>query len=208
LWHFYFIYVRKGDIHVYGCQVFDMLTYNGQTKSRRAWAREMGISRQVLLYRLKAGWSVEAALTTPPLTRAETCLGRRHSEEARAKMATAKRGKPLSPEHRAAVSKGRKGILHTHETRAKISATRLRGVPRSEQTRAKISAALTGKVRSPEHSAAIGASLTGRKLSPEHRAAVSEGLRRLPDDIKHIVGEVARQTSIRLLLEEKSNDEL
>lgn len=42
-----------------------LLTYNGKTQHQSAWARELGIGRGVICARLKAGWSVEDALTKP-----------------------------------------------------------------------------------------------------------------------------------------------
>ena len=42
-----------------------MLTYNGITKPRYQWAEEHGLSPTVLRLRLKRGWGVEKALTTP-----------------------------------------------------------------------------------------------------------------------------------------------
>jgi transposase-like protein len=41
------------------------LTFNGETLTRRAWAARLGISYQALSNRLKFGWSLEKALTTP-----------------------------------------------------------------------------------------------------------------------------------------------
>lgn len=42
------------------------LTFNGQTKTQREWARELDIDERVINTRLKRlGWTVEAALTTP-----------------------------------------------------------------------------------------------------------------------------------------------
>lgn len=42
-----------------------LLTHQGRTQSKSAWARELGISRQTLHERLKAGFTVEQALTMP-----------------------------------------------------------------------------------------------------------------------------------------------
>lgn len=42
-----------------------MLTFNGETKCLSAWAEHAGIHGTLLSYRLKAGWSMERALTTP-----------------------------------------------------------------------------------------------------------------------------------------------
>jgi hypothetical protein len=41
------------------------LKYNGRRMCMAAWAREIGIGPVTLLYRLKAGWSIEEALTAP-----------------------------------------------------------------------------------------------------------------------------------------------
>ena len=42
-----------------------ILTLNGITQSLTMWARTIGVSRGVLLHRLRLGWDVEAVLTTP-----------------------------------------------------------------------------------------------------------------------------------------------
>lgn len=39
------------------------LSYNGRTLGINQWAREVGIKRQTISYRIKYGWSIEAALT-------------------------------------------------------------------------------------------------------------------------------------------------
>ena len=49
-------------------------SYIYQGKCASDWAREMGFSRQVLLYRLKTGWPYDLAISTPKLI---TC-GRRY----------------------------------------------------------------------------------------------------------------------------------
>lgn len=41
------------------------LTHQGRTMILRDWATEIGISPNTLAMRLRAGWSVERALTTP-----------------------------------------------------------------------------------------------------------------------------------------------
>jgi hypothetical protein len=50
------------------------LTYQGRTQSLTQWAREIGISKASLQNRFERGWSVEKALSTPPLPQQETIL--------------------------------------------------------------------------------------------------------------------------------------
>ena len=48
------------------------ITYNNQTKILSDWAREYGFSnRQIIIDRLKRGWSIKDALTTPPNVKKE-----------------------------------------------------------------------------------------------------------------------------------------
>jgi len=41
------------------------ITYNGETKSLYAWAKELGVHRDTLWRRLNRGWTTERALSTP-----------------------------------------------------------------------------------------------------------------------------------------------
>lgn len=41
------------------------LSFNGKEQCITDWAKEVGLNRHVLRYRIKAGWSVEDALTVP-----------------------------------------------------------------------------------------------------------------------------------------------
>ena len=41
-----------------------ILTFRGESKCLTAWAEEMGLDYRTLLARLRAGWTVERALTT------------------------------------------------------------------------------------------------------------------------------------------------
>lgn len=43
------------------------LTYKGKTLSIYAWAREVGLKENTLSERIRRGWSVERALTTPKI---------------------------------------------------------------------------------------------------------------------------------------------
>lgn len=42
------------------------LTLTGRTQTMGEWAREIGVHHSLIQYRLRAGWSVERTLTTPP----------------------------------------------------------------------------------------------------------------------------------------------
>lgn len=42
-----------------------LLTYNNKTLNITQWCAELGIKNKILQYRIKKGWSVERALTTP-----------------------------------------------------------------------------------------------------------------------------------------------
>jgi hypothetical protein len=44
------------------------LTYNSKTQVVADWARETGIQRQTILWRISAGWDVERTLTQLPRT--------------------------------------------------------------------------------------------------------------------------------------------
>ncbi len=41
------------------------ITFQNETRSVSDWARKIGVCQDTLHYRLKAGWSIEKALTTP-----------------------------------------------------------------------------------------------------------------------------------------------
>lgn len=43
-----------------------ILTYNGKSQTLQQWSEETGIEYTTLLYRIKHGWTLEAALTVPP----------------------------------------------------------------------------------------------------------------------------------------------
>lgn len=44
-----------------------VICFKGESKTASEWARDIGISANSLYIRLKNGWSIEEALTTPPL---------------------------------------------------------------------------------------------------------------------------------------------
>lgn len=44
-----------------------MLSANGKTQSIADWSKEVGIERKTLEYRIRVGWDIKKALTTPSL---------------------------------------------------------------------------------------------------------------------------------------------
>lgn len=80
-------------------------------------------------------------------------IGKRLSEETKAKLSEVQRGKVLTKEHRARISVG------------------MRGKPQSLEKGIKISAAKKGKPNSASHCAAISAAIKGKPWSDARRAA-------------------------------------
>jgi len=79
------------------------------------------------------------------------CSRKPYSEETRAKMSLARKGKIHSTETRAKLSLARKGRLFSDETRAKMSLSQ-KGKPKkplSNETKAKLSIANKGKLKGP-----------------------------------------------------------
>jgi hypothetical protein len=46
-----------------------LVSFDGREQCAAAWAREMGLDASTVRFRLRSGWSVERALTTPADTR-------------------------------------------------------------------------------------------------------------------------------------------
>lgn len=105
------------------------------------------------------------------------------SEEQRAKLSAAMKGRRFSMDHRANLSASLKGRKFSAEECAKISAALKgrtpsnKGKTHSPETRARISASLKGKSASPETRAKMGAAQKGRVHSPETRAKIGLGNR-------------------------------
>ena len=123
--------------------------------------------------------------------------GRRHTEETKAKLREAQRGKKASEETKAKMreqrknisaetrqkqSESRRGEKHynygqsvTQEIKDKISSTRRElGISHSEESKLKISESKTGKPKSDEHKKNLSKSLLGKKKSDEHKKNLSE----------------------------------
>lgn len=98
------------------------------------------------------------------------CLeGRKHTEEIKAKIGAAHKGKVITPEARAKISHALTGKVPTLETRAKTSTT-LKGRIITPEHRAKISASRKGGVFSPQHRANLSAARKRRVITPETKA--------------------------------------
>lgn len=118
-----------------------------------------------------------------------------HSDESRAKMSAARKGKKLGPcsaehranlsiarkgekrgsfsaEHRANLSAAGKGRVMSDEWRNKLSAAR-KGSTASDETRAKLSAAGTGRKQSSETIAKRTLTMVAIRETPEYRAKMS-----------------------------------
>lgn len=118
---------------------------------------------------------------------AGSSLGRKLSQETRAKIGASKAGKKLPPrteEYRKKISELMKARPINLERNAKMAATK-RGSKLAEPHKAKIAEGLQRswdngfrtREKSPEWREKIAASLRGKKLTPEHRAAVSAAMK-------------------------------
>lgn len=95
--------------------------------------------------------------------------GRRHTDSAKAKIASARRKHVTTDAARAANSAGHIGFRHAPETRARMSVLQ-RGHVCSEATRAKISAAMTGRKR-----AAVSETARANMKAAQQRRAAEGG---------------------------------
>ena len=117
---------------------------------------------------------------------AGSVLGIKRSEETKAKMSAAQKGRELTEEHRRKISEaqlGKKRGPRSEETKRKISETnKLREpVRHTSESRAKISAANKGKPKPPisdETRRKLSESHRGKSPSPETRLKLSEAMKR------------------------------
>lgn len=133
------------------------------------------------------------------LPTAGSCLGVKHSAEARKRMSEGGKGKVLTPEHRAKISVAQKGKSVSPETRARMSEasignTKLLGRRLTVEHRTNIAKGNIGKKLSPETRAKLSAARVGKKIgpqSPEHRAkiaAANKGRKWTPELRQKLVG--------------------
>jgi group I intron endonuclease len=114
---------------------------------------------------------------------AGSSLGSKASDEAKAKMSAAKKGRKLSETQRAMLDAVRNSKPITEETRQKLRDAWLHRGPISQEVRDKIAAAHRGKKQSPEAIEKRIAAIRGRKHSPERiekRIAPQRGVKRKP----------------------------
>jgi hypothetical protein len=99
----------------------------------------------------------------------EGASGHTLSDETKAKMSAAGKGKIMSDEHKVKISVAKKGIVVSDETKARLSAVHKGKVriPFSEETRAKMSAAKKGVPKSDEHKAKMVLVWEKRRLSKQ-----------------------------------------
>lgn len=57
---------------------YEEITIAGMTKTRQEWAAAIGVSERTVQRRIQEGWTVEAAITTPPTPRG---TGKRKSKQ-------------------------------------------------------------------------------------------------------------------------------
>lgn len=158
----------------------------------RAWKRdgaEAFIYRiveycEIIDLRVREQWWAELLDTRNPQKGYNICHPDRHtiSDETRAKIGAAHKGKPKSEAHRAAISAARKGKPLSEATRAAQKAA-VTGRKRSQESIEKWRAAVTGTKRGPhtaEAKAKISAAkkgspshMTGKKHTPEAKAKMS-----------------------------------
>lgn len=105
------------------------------------------------------------------------------TDEVRAKLSAANKGKKLTPEHRAKMSAAHMGSKFSDERRKNISEA-LKGKDRSKYFTPEVIANMTAAAKTRAPSATrnknISIALTGKKISDEHRANLSKAHTGLP----------------------------
>lgn len=142
---------------------------------------------------------------------AGSTLGREHSEDTRAKIGSARRGKKLQPrseEHRRSLSAALRGKLKADHVMAALQAGRRAykltdedRKTRSEATRRAYSEGRKERAKSEEHRQRIAESLRGRKASEEARAnqsAAQTGKKRGPYNLDPAKAEARREAGRKL----------
>lgn len=117
----------------------------------------------------------------------EGLKGRAVSEETRAKLSAAQKGKPrpelIGRRHSPEAIERMRNRVFTEEHRSKISAAK-RGVPKSPEHREKLSDALRGRTLTPEHIEKSVAPRRGVPRSAETKAAISAAKKGRPSPLR------------------------
>lgn len=101
-----------------------------------------------------------------------------HSDEAKAKISEARRGKPLTEAHRQRISEAKLGQIPWNK-----------GKHHSQEVRQKISEAHTGKQITEEHRRKISEALMGKHLSEETKRKISETKQGKPHPCPWLMGD-------------------
>lgn len=156
--------------------------HEGESTHKCRWVRSLvrdGVRPQIVLLETVDSSEWEAAerrhiakhraTLTNATDGGDGCVGL--SEEARAKISSARRGLPIGEEHRRKLSEANRGKTLSDEVKQKISAAG-KGKRRSDETRARIAAAKTGTRLSPETLAKVTAA--ARRRPPRAHTAESK----------------------------------
>jgi len=126
-------------------------------------------------------------------------LGKKHTPEARAKMAASQTGlkRPKSKEHRRKISEFLKGRVISEETRKKIGEAN-RGKRLTQEQVSKLSKALRGRGINENQRAALRRANLGKKKNPESVEKMRLAkMTPAPDIINSLTGEVVRGVKSR-----------
>ena len=156
--------------HGYPSFNLTILEYIDVTNLSKYKTRKLILEREQ--YYLDLIFLVEKSDTYNILQVAGSLLGYNHTEETKALIGEAKKGKSRSAETKALIRKGNLGKIISAEIKAKISQT-LKGISRSEETKKKISVALKGRTFSPEIRAKLSKAKMGKTITVETREKIS-----------------------------------
>jgi hypothetical protein len=136
------------------------------------------------------------------LKRSKKALGRKHTEESKAKMRGPREDSAETKERR---SLAKKGFKHSQESKAKMSESQKNRPAIKEETRLKLSAAIKGRKLSSEHIEAIRRANTGkpsvlrgvpRTEETKYKMSLGRRGKRLSDDAIARMAETKRGTTL------------
>ena len=165
--------IRAHGVENFSCEVIEECDTREQLNEREIfWIATLNC-KHPNGYNLTDGGEGTSGVERTPEYRAKMSAAKKNpSAETRAKMSAVHKGKTLSDEHRAKIGAARKGKKHSEETKAKIRAKH-KGVPKSPEHKAKLAAANTGKKASAETKAKMSAKHKGKRHTKEARAKIA-----------------------------------